>query len=106
VILGVDQGPPLAERIPNEENWKGLEQAFTRLAEVKKLGGHGRPAGDDSMTFADLGVASFIQWFRIAVSDEQFQRVLQWNGGRWKTFMGEVQPYLAVDEGEPYQLKA
>jgi glutathione S-transferase len=106
VILGADQGPPLAERIPDENTWKGLEQAFTRLAEVELLNKHGRSTGSDSMTFADLGVASFLQWLRLGVTNEEFERVLQWNGGRWKTFIDEVQPYLAVDEGEPYQLKA
>jgi glutathione S-transferase len=97
-----DRGPPLAERIPGDEHWKGLEQALDRLAHVDLLNRQGRPALDDSLTFADFLVASFLKWLNASVSDDQFERVLQWNGGRWKVLMDQVKPYSMIDEGESY----
>jgi hypothetical protein len=101
-VRAYDNGPPLADRLPQEEHWKGFEQALNRLSQVELLGAKASAAGEAGLTFADLTVASFLRWLMVSVSADEFERVLQWENGRWKAFMSEVEPYFTVDEGEAY----
>jgi glutathione S-transferase len=42
----------------------------------------------DSITFANLAAAAYVEWF-MAVSDEG-EYILALNGGRWKRLLGEI----------------
>jgi glutathione S-transferase len=42
----------------------------------------------DSITFADLAAAAYVEWF-MALSEEP-EYILALNGGRWKRLLGEI----------------
>jgi glutathione S-transferase len=66
-----------------------VSAALDRLAEaLDAQGGTNGHFVGDSVTFADLAAAAYVEWF-MALSDEP-EYILALNGGRWKRLLGEI----------------
>jgi glutathione S-transferase len=102
VIREADGGPPLAERpVPTSENFKRLQESFTRLSE---LCGDKKYVFGDDLTYADFILASFLVMLVATLPEEEKNQFLAWDGGRWKALLDEFENagYMATDHGELY----
>ena len=54
--------------------------------------------GSDDLILADLHITGWLGWVRTLWGEdsEQWQKVLAWNGGRWKALFEKLAPYEQI----------
>ena len=89
------------EDLYSEDNWVEIEQGFDALAGFLDFNGVGKEGSfaGEKLCFADFEVAGHLQWIRTVSGEnsEEWRRVCSWNGGRWRRFLDQFEPYMAVD---------
>jgi glutathione S-transferase len=77
------------ERMSAEEKRARVTAGLGRLAAaVDAQGGQGGHVIGDSITFADLAVAAFVEFFRVGT--DEGEHILTLDGGRWKKLLDEI----------------
>jgi glutathione S-transferase len=85
--MGVDLGA--IERLSAEEKRARVAAGLDGLATaIDAQGGQGGHVVGDSITFADLAVAAFVEFFRVSTGERE--HILTLNGGRWKRLLDEI----------------
>ena len=89
--------------------WQGVQRGLHRIAGWFEADGNEKLffMGDaKGITYADIILASFFAWFKKSCGEEsqEWKDVMSWDGGRWARFMGALEKYEAVDEGEDLKL--
>jgi glutathione S-transferase len=85
--MGVDLGT--VAQMSAEEKSARVKAGLDRLAAaIDAQGGQGGHVFGDSITFADLAVASFVEFFRVCT--DEGEPVLTLDGGRWKKLLDEI----------------
>ncbi|KAF9033452.1 hypothetical protein BDZ89DRAFT_1230938 [Hymenopellis radicata] len=84
-----------------EGAWREVKEQFDFLARVlDKNAGDG--AGDGvvvmgaEVSYADFAVCAVLVWMERMVPREGWERVSEWNGGRWARLKGRCEPYMDV----------
>jgi glutathione S-transferase len=79
----------IVERMTPAEKRARLEAGLGRLAAaIDAQGGQGGHVVGNSITFADLAVAAFIEFFRVGT--DEGEHILTLDGGRWKKLLDEI----------------
>jgi glutathione S-transferase len=77
------------ERMTPAEKRARVEAGLGRLAAaVDAQGGQGGHVIGNSITFADLAVAAFVEFFRVGT--DEGEHILTLDGGRWKKLLDEI----------------
>jgi glutathione S-transferase len=77
------------EHMSAAEKRARLEAGLGRLAAaIDAEGGQGGHVVGDSITFADIAVAAFIEFFRVCT--DEGEHILTLNGGRWKKLLDQI----------------
>jgi glutathione S-transferase len=77
------------ERLSPAEKRARVAAGLDRLAAaIDAQGGQGDHVIGDSITFADVAVAAYIEFFR--VSTDESEHILTLNGGRWKRLLDDI----------------
>jgi glutathione S-transferase len=85
--MGIDLGT--VERMSAEEKRARVTAGLGRLAAaVDAQGGQGGHVIGNSITFADLAVAAFVEFFRVGT--DEGEHILTLDGGRWKKLLDEI----------------
>ncbi|KAF7302790.1 Glutathione transferase fungal specific class A [Mycena kentingensis (nom. inval.)] len=73
------------------ENWEALKR---RLDEFDGFIGQGREYfSGDGLSYADFVLAGHIRWAKYALSEDQWDEIAHWNGGRWGKLVAGLEIY-------------
>ena len=80
-----------------DEKFAAIEQDLQPMERWYKQGDKFL-TGSDDLILADLHIAGWLGWVRTLWGEdsEQWQKVLAWNGGRWKALFEKLAPYEQV----------
>ncbi|KIJ59653.1 hypothetical protein HYDPIDRAFT_100338 [Hydnomerulius pinastri MD-312] len=84
-----DFSPPEAR----PEQWKEMRRAWNAVD-----GWYQKSSGTfimgDKPCFADFIVGGRIKWAKVSYSDNDWNEMAKWNGGRWEKLLKDLDPYL------------
>ena len=93
----------LAELCPvgsekREEEFKKLKDNLDTIdGMLRRNPGGGKWFMGDQISLADLGLGSEFIFVKQMGLKEDWERISQWNGGRWKALVDNLVPYMAAD---------
>ena len=89
------------EELNTPDQWVALEAGLAKLDRWLSANGPGKDELflGDRISFADVQVAGILVWGKITFGEgsEEWQKIISWNGGRWKRLLERFDQYAEVD---------
>ena len=79
--------------------WKKLEEELGKVAElIERTSNGGEYVMGDTLTYADIALASYIIWIRntFGRESEEWRDVSSWHGGKWAKVLENLKDYEQV----------
>lgn len=83
-----------------------MKSKFDALDKILETNGEGKLfVMGDTLSFADLQIASFLFFFKLMVEEQEWEEVAGWNDGRWRKLMEALKQYEegVGDESEAWK---
>ena len=83
--------------------WKTFKDSLTKgLAAHENLAQGKWFLGEDRTGFADFAIGGVLLWLRTVFGEEseEWQKMMDWDGGRWARLLAAFEKWEVVDDGE------